>query len=237
MTPAVPVLEPRPSLSVVAGPERFPVRRAFCIGRNYAAHALEMGGNPDKEPPFFFMKPAEAILPVEPGVTTDLPYPPMTHDFHFEAELVVALKSGGRNIPEAEAASHVYGLAVGLDMTRRDLQGEAKKHGRPWEVGKAADFSGPVGAVTPYDLKALNPKTKIELKVNGITKQSSTLGHMIWSIEEQIATLSRYFELRAGDLIFTGTPEGVGAVQRGDRITVTIEGAGNGLTDIAVKVV
>ena len=233
MAPAVPVLEPRPSLSVVAGSERFPVRRAFCIGRNYAAHALEMGGNPDKEPPFFFMKPAEAILPVEPGVTTDLPYPPMTHDFHFEAELVVALKSGGRNIPEAEAASHVYGLAVGLDMTRRDLQGEAKKLGRPWEVGKAADASGPVGSVSPFNLASLKPEMRITLSVDGHIRQNASLGHMIWSIPQQIAILSRYFELRAGDLIFTGTPEGVGAVKRGETMVVHVDG----LTDITLKVV
>lgn len=220
----IPVLEPRPTLPVVAIAGRFPVRRAFCIGRNYAAHAIEMGGNPDKEPPFFFMKPAEAIFAVEAGVTTPLPYPRESTNFHFEAELIVALHSGGSNIRIEDAHKHVFGLAVGLDMTRRDLQNEAKKTGRPWEAGKAGDASGPVGPISRLELKMLDPKAKIRLEVNGVMKQESTLGHMIWSIEAQIATLSRYFELRAGDLIMTGTPEGVGPVVRGDKINVTIDG-------------
>lgn len=233
MAPAVPVLEARPTLPIVALKERFPVRRAFCIGRNYAAHALEMGGDPEKDPPFFFMKPAEAMLAVEPGVTTDLPYPPGTKDFHFEAELVVALHSGGKNIAEADAHRHVYGLAVGLDMTRRDLQGEAKKLGRPWEIGKAGDFSGPVGAITPFELGAMTRDMAVQLTVDGVVKQKATLAHMIWSIPQQIAILSQYFELRAGDLIFTGTPEGVGAVTRGQTMHVEIDR----LTSITLKVV
>lgn len=233
MAPAVPVLEPRPTLPIVGASERFPVRRAFCIGRNYAAHAIEMGGDPEKDPPFFFMKPAEAMIAVEPGMTTDIPYPPGTKDFHFEAELVVALKSGGTNIAEADASKHIYGIAVGLDMTRRDLQGEAKKLGRPWEIGKAGDLSGPVGAISPISLDALDRSVKITLTVDGVVKQNATLAHMIWSIPQQIAILSQYFELRAGDLIFTGTPEGVGAVTRGQTMVVHVDG----LTDIAVKVV
>ena len=233
MDHTIPVLEPRPTLPIVAKTERFPVRRAFCIGRNYAAHAIEMGGNPEKEPPFFFMKPAEAIVAVEAGVTTPIHYPSETSNFHFEAELVVALQKGGKNITAADAAQYIYGLAVGLDMTRRDLQNDAKKMGRPWEVGKSADQSGPVGPISPFDLNALDPKAGLRLSVDGVQKQQATLGDMIWSIAEQISILSRYFELRAGDLIFTGTPEGVGAVTRGQTISVEIDG----LTSISVNVV
>jgi fumarylpyruvate hydrolase len=228
----VPVLEERPSLPIVASDRRFPVRRAFCIGRNYAAHAREMGHDPDREPPFFFMKPAEAIVAVEAGIETPIAYPPGTSDYHHEAELVVALGRGGRDIAEADAMKHVFGFAAGLDMTRRDLQGEAKKLGRPWEIGKAADASGPVGSIaTLSDSSCL--AGRIRLSVNGEWRQDATLAAMIWSIPEQIAILSRFFELRPGDLIFTGTPEGVAAVARGDRMRVEIDG----LTSIDVRLV
>lgn len=220
----VPVLEPRPTLAIRGESARFPVRRAFCIGRNYAEHAREMGHDPDREPPFFFLKTIDAILPVEASAQTLLPYPPGTNDYHHEVELVVALGRGGRNIVENEAMEHVFGYAVGLDMTRRDLQGEAKKLGRPWEIGKSADASGPVGPITRADQPGFSLSNRIELKTNGATRQSSVLAAMIWSIPEQIAILSRYFELRAGDLIFTGTPEGVSAVKPGDVILGAIEG-------------
>ncbi|MCZ8259194.1 MAG: fumarylacetoacetate hydrolase family protein [Beijerinckiaceae bacterium] len=219
----VPALAPRPSLAILGLQDRFPVRRAFCIGRNYAAHAREMGFDPDREPPFFFMKTAEAIVPVEPGQTAEIAYPSGTRDYHHEAELIVAIGRGGRDIPESEALLHVFGYAVGLDMTRRDLQAEAKKLGRPWEIGKSADQSGPVGPIT-RGAGSLDPNGRIRLAVDGKLRQDSTLAAMIWSIPEQIAIISRYFELHAGDLIFTGTPEGVDAVMRGDTMDVSVDG-------------
>ncbi len=219
----VPTLAPRPSLAILGLQDRFPVRRAFCIGRNYAAHAREMGFDPDREPPFFFMKTAEAIVPVEPGQTAEIAYPSGTRDYHHEAELIVAIGRGGRDIPESEALLHVFGYAVGLDMTRRDLQAEAKKLGRPWEIGKSADQSGPVGPITRV-AGSLDPNGRIRLAVDGKLRQDSTLAAMIWSIPEQIAIISRYFELHAGDLIFTGTPEGVDSVMRGDTMDVSVDG-------------
>jgi fumarylpyruvate hydrolase len=232
MAPAVPVLEPRPTLAIVGSNERFAVRRAFCIGRNYAAHALEMGGNPDRDPPFFFMKLAEAIQPVESSAEAPLAYPAMTDNYHHEVELVVALATGGKDIAEKDALSHVYGFAAGLDMTRRDRQDEAKKLSRPWEVAKSADASGPVGPITPAS-DAFSLKGTIRLTVDGKVRQDSTLAAMIWSVPEQIAILSRYFELMPGDLIFTGTPEGVAAVTRGQAMTVEIDG----VTPITVRLV
>lgn len=229
----VPKLEERPSLPVLGTRERFPVRRAFCVGRNYAAHAREMGANPDEEPPFFFMKPAEAIFPVERDFVPPLPIPPGTSDYHFETELVVAMKSGGRDIAEAEALSHVFGYGVGLDMTRRDLQNAAKKKGHPWEFGKAADFSGPVGVLTPHAPGVLAANAVIRLEVNGVERQKSTLDNLIWSVPQMIALLSRFFVIRPGDLIFTGTPEGVGAVVAGDSLHAEVAG----LTPIDLKVV
>lgn len=232
MAHAIPVLEPHPTLAIAGETGRFPVRRAFCIGRNYAAHAREMGHDPDREPPFFFMKTAEAIVPVEAEVETPIPYPSGTSDYHHEAELVVALAKGGRDIAEKDAMNHVFGFAAGLDMTRRDLQGEAKKLGRPWEIGKAADASGPVGPITRIS-PGFSLKGRLSLEVDGAMRQDATLAAMIWSIPEQIAILSRYFELKPGDLIFTGTPEGVAAVTRGQVMRVAIEG----VTPISVKVV
>jgi fumarylpyruvate hydrolase len=232
MALAIPVLEPRKTLPIEGSKERFPVRRAFCIGRNYAAHAREMGFDPDREPPFFFMKTLEAIEPVEAGVIAELPYPTMTKDYHHEAELVVALGKGGTNIAEADAMDHIFGFAAGLDMTRRDLQGEAKKMGRPWEVGKSSDASGPVGPITPF--RADFPlKGRLRLMVDGEMRQDATLAAMIWSIPEQIAILSQYFALLPGDLIFTGTPEGVSAVNRGQTMRVEIEGT----VPISVRIV
>lgn len=232
MALAIPALEPRPSLAIRGDEGRFPVRRAFCIGRNYAAHAREMGHDPDREPPFFFMKTAEAIIAVDPGIETAIAYPPGTTDYHHEAELVVAIGKGGRDIAEADAMSHVFGLAAGLDMTRRDLQGEAKKLGRPWEIGKSADQSGPVGTITRYT-PGFSLDGGLRLWVDGGIRQDAALSAMIWSIPEQIAILSRYFELRPGDLIFTGTPEGVAAVSRGQAMRVEIDG----VEAISVRVV
>jgi fumarylpyruvate hydrolase len=223
------------SLPVVGSAARFPVRRVYCVGRNYAGHAREMGSDPDREPPFFFCKPgdADAVVAVAPGTTTELPFPPQTANFHYECELVVAIGKGGANIAVADAAGHVFGFAVGLDMTRRDLQGRMKDAGRPWEIGKAFDFSAPVGAVHPAATVGGVADAAITLQVDGVTKQASHVTHLIWSIEETIANLSTLFTLQPGDLIFTGTPEGVGAVQRGQ----TMVGHIDGLSDIAVRYV
>ena len=203
----------------VAGGGLFPVRRIYCVGRNYAEHAREMGHDPDREAPFFFMKPADALL----TGGADMPYPPMTKDLHHEMELVVALGSGGTEIAEADAMQHVWGYAAGLDMTRRDLQGEAKKLGRPWDMGKGFDHSAPVGDLVPA---AGCTPGRIELRVNGQMRQSSDVGKLIWSIPETIAYLSRLVRLEAGDLIFTGTPEGVAAVSRGDMLDGMVDGVG-----------
>ncbi|MQR01245.1 fumarylacetoacetate hydrolase family protein [Glaciimonas soli] len=199
----------------------FPVHRIYCVGRNYAEHAKEMGHS-EREAPFFFMKPADAVLPVANGSVGEMPYPSRTQDLHHEIELVVALKSGGKNILAADAANHIFGYAVGLDMTRRDLQGEAKKQGRPWSTGKGFDYSAPISSIHPAsDLKT---KGSIQLVVNGQVRQQGDIGQMIWSIAETIAHLSTYFELRAGDLIFTGTPSGVAAVVKGDVLDGSVEG-------------
>jgi len=223
------VIAPPPIVSIpVAGGGQFPVRRIFCVGRNYAAHAREMGHDPDREAPFFFCKPADALLTDD----ADMPYPPMTNDLHHEMELVVALKSGGANIAEADALSHVWGYAAGLDMTRRDVQGEAKKLGRPWDMGKGFDHSAPIGLLVPAAALADPTKGAIELKVNGTVRQTSDLSFMIWSIAETIAYLSGLVELQAGDLIFTGTPEGVAACVRGDVLEGMVAGVGTVTTKI-----
>ncbi len=204
----------------VAGGGAFPVRRIYCVGRNYAEHAREMGHNPDRELPFFFTKPADAVL----TGGADMPYPSMTADLHHEMELVVALQSGGKDISVADAMRHVWGYAAGLDMTRRDLQGEAKKAGRPWDMGKGFDHSAPIGDLVPA--KGVTPGG-IELRVNGAVRQSSDVAKLIWSVPETIAYLSKLVRLEAGDLIFTGTPEGVGAVQRGDLLEGNVDGVGS----------
>jgi fumarylpyruvate hydrolase len=220
---------PVPSLRVVGSDDEFPVRRIYCIGRNYAEHAIEMGHDPTKEPPFFFQKNPDNLLPEG----QDFPYPPKTEDVHFEIELVVALKSGGTNIPVEKAMDHVFGYAVGLDMTRRDLQGEAKKLGRPWEIGKAFEHSAPCGPIVPAEKTGHLTKGSVTLEVNGLPKQKGDLNQMIWKIPEMISYLSDYFRLAPGDLIMSGTPAGVGAVKRGDTLLGKVEGVG----ELKVKVV
>lgn len=208
------------ALDIVGTTALFPVRRLFCVGRNYAEHAREMGHDPEREPPFFFMKPPEAVL----VRSTELPYPPASSDVHHEVELVVGLKSGGFRIPVAEALDHVYGYAVGLDMTRRDLQGQAKKLQRPWEVGKAFDASAPIGPMTPAAQFADPSRGAITLDIDGERRQAGDLKDMIYSVAEVIAEISALFPLRAGDVIMTGTPSGVGPVKVGDRLAARIEG-------------
>ena len=215
-----------PALPVAGSADLFPVRRVYCVGRNYAAHAREMGGDPTREPPFFFMKPADALLPVPAGETLELPYPPKTANYHFEIEMVAALGQGGRDIPVEAALDHVYGYAVGLDMTRRDLQDEAKQLRRPWDLGKAADFSGPVGSIHPAERVGHPARGTISLSVDGVTKQTGDLADMIWSVAEQVSYLSGYFQLEPGDVIFSGTPDGVGPVERGQTMVGAIEGLG-----------
>ena len=212
----------------VAGGGAFPVRRVFCVGRNYTAHVREMGGDPNREVPFFFAKPADALL--TGGAA--MPYPPMTADLHHEMELVVAIGAGGADIAEADALRHVWGYAAGLDMTRRDLQGHAKKEGKPWDMGKGFDHSAPIGEIVPAARSGHPSSGLVELRVNGIARQSSDLAKMIWSVPETIAYLSRLVRLAPGDLIFTGTPDGVAAVVRGDRLEGTIAGVGSVATAI-----
>jgi len=217
------------SLPVEGTGDQFPVRRIYCIGRNYAEHAIEMGHDPNKEPPFFFQKNPDNILPAG----QDFPYPSKTNDVHFEIELVVALKSGGTNIPVDKALDHVFGYAVGLDMTRRDLQGEAKKLGRPWEIGKAFEHSAPCGPIVPASKVGPLTNGAVTLEVNGELRQKGDINQMIWKIPEMIAYLSEYFALAPGDLIMSGTPAGVGAVKRGDQLRGRVEGVG----ELNVKVV
>lgn len=214
------------TLPVKGSDKRFPVRRIYCIGRNYAAHTIEMGGDPTRETPFFFLKPIEALVESPYGVTVDLPYPSKTNSYHFEAEMAVCLDKGGKNIAIKDALSHVYGYAVCLDMTRRDLQTEAKKAGRPWEIGKSPDHSAPIGIIHQATECGHIDKGAITLTVNGAVKQKANLDHMIWTVSEQISFLSEHFELFAGDIIFSGTPEGVGAVVKGDIMTCEIETLG-----------
>lgn len=224
---------PEPTLIPVAGSQAaFPVRRVYCVGRNYAEHAKEMGFT-GREDPFFFCKPADAVLYVPEGETGELPYPSRTSDLHYEIELVVALGSGGRDLSVEQAAACIYGYAVGLDMTRRDLQGVAKKQGRPWEVGKAFDHGAPMGPIHPAEKVGALEQAGITLEVNGETRQDGCVSQMIWKVAESISYLSGLFELKAGDLIFTGTPEGVGAVVPGDLMVGAVRGVG----ELRVKVV
>jgi fumarylpyruvate hydrolase len=203
----------------------FPVHRIYCVGRNYVEHAKEMGFT-GREPPFFFMKPADAVLPVAEGEVGRMPYPSLTKDLHHEVELVVAIGTGGRAIPAADAMRHVWGYAVGLDMTRRDLQGEAKKLGRPWDIGKSFDHSAPIGPIRRAAECRIDADTRISLEVNGKVRQQSTIDKLIWNIGEIIEHLSVAWELQPGDLIFSGTPEGVAAVGRGDRLDAEVSGVG-----------
>jgi fumarylpyruvate hydrolase len=216
------------SVGVVGESARYPVRRIYCVGRNYAEHAREMGHDPDRELPFFFQKnPDNLVLD-----NKDFPYPTMTSNLHHEIELVVAMGSGGRDISAADALTHVYGYALGIDMTRRDLQNEAKKTGRPWEIGKAFEHSAPMTDITPAAKSGHLSKGAIWLKVNGEVRQQSDLTQLIWNIPEIIAHLSAIFELRAGDLIMTGTPAGVAAVKPGDVMEGFCEGAGTIITKV-----
>ncbi len=216
----------RASLPVVGTSARFPVRRVYCIGRNYAAHAREMGGDPTREPPFFFQKSADCLQPIAQDGVTDHPYPTLTQNYHHEIEMVVALHSGGVDIPVDQALSHVFGYGVGLDMTRRDLQDEAKQLRRPWDAGKSSDLSGPCGPLYPVAQVGHLSKGSIRVSVDGVVKQSGDLSDMIWSVAEQISILSQAYRLEAGDVIFSGTPDGVGPVQRGQTMLGEIEGLG-----------
>lgn len=216
---------PQPVVPVVGTTDLFPVHRIYCVGRNYVEHAKEMGFS-GREAPFFFGKPADALLPVAEGATGELPYPTATADLHHEIELVVAIGRRGHHIAAADAPGHVWGYAVGLDMTRRDLQSEAKKLGRPWETGKGFDHSAPISPIRPVARSGETSAGRIWLKVNGAIRQDSDVSKLIWNVAETIEHLSRYFELVPGDLIFTGTPEGVAAVQRGDLVEGGVDGVG-----------
>lgn len=220
------------SVPVVGRPERFPVHRIYCVGRNYEEHAKEMGFT-GREPPFFFLKPTDAIVVADTGQVAPIAYPTLTANLHHEIELVVAIGQGGRNIPVEDAARHIFGYAVGLDMTRRDLQTEMKKQGRPWCIGKGFEQSAPIGPITPAAQAGDIAHAAIWLQVNGVERQRSQVSRLIWNIAETIAHLSNAWTLQPGDLIYTGTPEGVAAVTPGD----TLSGGVDGLTDITVRVV
>ncbi|QGZ59808.1 MULTISPECIES: fumarylacetoacetate hydrolase family protein [Paraburkholderia] len=221
------------ALAVAGSTDQFAVRRVYCVGRNYAAHAREMGFDPDREPPFFFCKPDNAIVPVAYGQTLELPYPAQTQNYHYEAELVAVIGKAGSDIALEDALSHVWGYAVGLDMTRRDLQMKMREMGRPWEIGKAFDLSAPVGPVHPASVAGHFDNAGLWLTVNGETKQKSDVSHLIWSVAETVSYLSKFFRLEPGDVIFTGTPEGVGPVKAGDTMKVGVERLG----ELTVKVV
>jgi fumarylpyruvate hydrolase len=228
MTDYVVPPSPQASVAVADSDARFPVRRIFCVGRNYAAHAREMGHDPDRDPPFFFTKPADAVVDDKAVI----PYPPLTANFHFEAELVVAIGKAGRNIAQNDSLDHVWGYAIGNDLTRRDLQSAAKDKGRPWDWGKAFDRSAPCGPV--HDVASVGHLStgSITLMVNGDVKQDADLNELIWSIPEVISILSHSIELQAGDLIYTGTPAGVGPLVAGDVCKVSIDGLGDLTTTI-----
>lgn len=215
------VITPPATVAIpVAGQDAlFPVRRVYCIGRNYAAHAVEMGHDPNREPPFFFQKNPDNLT-----VSGHFAYPPSSDDVHFEAEMAVALKSGGRDIAVRDALDHVFGYGLALDMTRRDLQAQAKKMGRPWEIAKAFEGSAPIGPIHPADQIGHPDRGTVRLWVNDQLRQDGDLDQMIWKVPEMIACLSQYFDLAAGDVILSGTPAGVGAIRRGDRMKIAIEG-------------
>jgi len=212
-----------PQIAVpVQGGGLFPVRRVYCVGRNYAAHAREMGGDPNREPPFFFTKPADALV----TAGADTPYPPGTENLHHEVELVLAIGRGGADIPAAAALAHIFGYAVGLDLTRRDVQEQAKAARQPWDMAKGFDASGPIGTIAPVSAIGHPAGGRITLLVNGQTRQSGALGDMIWPVPDIVAALSRLVHLAPGDLIFTGTPDGVGPLHRGDVLRGEVEGVG-----------
>ena len=223
------VFEPQaPMIAATSTGEDFPVRRVFCIGRNYAAHAREMGRDPEREAPFFFTKWAETVVATD----TTVSYPSETANFHYEAELVVAIGKGGRDIVASEALRHVYGYAAGLDMTRRDLQLEAREKGRPWDTGKNVEQSSPLGLIHPVDEVGHPQAGRIALTVNGAIRQEADLAELIWPVAEVIAYVSRFYRLEPGDLIYTGTPAGVGAVVEGDAVVVSVAG----LSDCSIKI-
>jgi fumarylpyruvate hydrolase len=226
--------EPSPvvSIPVVGTADRFPVHRIYCVGRNYEEHAKEMGFT-GREPPFFFLKPADTLVVVNAGQTGQMPYPSLTQNLHHEIELVVAIGKGGKNIPAADALRHIYGYAVGLDMTRRDLQNEMKKQGRPWCIGKGFEHSAPIGPITPAAQAGNVDHAEIYVQVNGQDRQRSHVSQLIWNIAETIEHLSAAWELQPGDLIYTGTPSGVGSVVAGD----TMVGAVTGLGELKVRVI
>jgi len=227
-TPEAPVAVP------VAGSDaQFAVRRVYCVGRNYAAHAREMGFDPDREPPFFFCKPTDAVVPVAYGETLELTYPSQTQNYHYEAELVAVIGKSGADIEVEQALDHVWGYAVGVDMTRRDLQMKMREMGRPWEIGKAFDRSAPMGPIHPASAVGHIQNAGLWLTVNGETRQKSDVSHLIWSVAETVAYLSKFFRLEPGDVIFTGTPEGVGAVKAGDLMKIGIEHLG----ELTVRIV
>lgn len=228
-----PFAVPATYLPIVGSNEMFPVRRIYCIGRNYAAHAREMGSDPTREPPFFFQKPTDAIQYVASGTVADHPYPTLTKNYHYEAELVAALGKGGRNIPVGKALELVFGYTLGLDMTRRDLQRFMGDQKKPWEIGKSFDKSAPIAAIHKVAQTGHFTQGTIWLKVNGQLKQNANLNQMIWSVAEQIANLSQAFELFPGDIIYSGTPENVGPVVVGDVIEMHIDG----LPGLSVKIV
>jgi fumarylpyruvate hydrolase len=229
------VLDPAPATSIPTTDDsgNFPVRRVYCVGRNYAAHVREMGFDPSREEPFFFCKPTDSVIFSAAGQAAQIAYPSQTSEYHFEIELVAAIGKAGRDIPVERANDHIWGYAVGLDMTRRDLQIAARNKGRPWELGKAFDDSAPISLLHPASKVGHPAAGEIWLQVDGQDRQRSDLAKLIWSVPEIVANLSTYFELRPGDLIFTGTPDGVGGVKRGE----TMRGGIDGLTDVEVKVV
>ena len=230
--PKTPFAVPLTYIPIAGTTEMFPVRRVYCIGRNYAAHAREMGSDPTREPPFFFQKPTDAIQNVKVGEVANHPYPSLTKNYHYEVELVVALKAGGKDIPMDKALDLVYGYAVGLDMTRRDLQRAMGDQKKPWEIGKSFDRSAPIGPLHKVEQVGHIGKGKISLAVNGAVKQDATLAHMIWSVAEQISKLSEANELFPGDIIYSGTPENVGPVVKGDVLLCKIDG----LPDMSIKI-
>lgn len=224
---------PQTLIPIAGSNAEFPVRRIYCIGRNYAAHAREMGSDPTREPPFFFQKPTDAIQFVAPNKIVDHPYPSLTKNYHYEVELVAALNKGGKNIPVEKALEHVFGYALGLDMTRRDLQRFMGDQKKPWEIGKSFDHSAPIGPIFPVNQVGHFTKGTISLSVNGVTKQRANLDQMIWSVAEQISKLSEANELFPGDIIYSGTPENVGPVVRGDIVRCSIDN----LPDLVIKIV
>ena len=211
---------PQPQVAINGSDRKFPVHRIYCVGRNYAAHARESGADPDREAPFYFMKPADAIMPNDSRV----PFPPRTEDLHHEIELVVAIGKGGRDIAVEEASGHIFGYAAGIDLTRRDLQTEAKNAGRPWDTSKGFDHSAPVGAIHRTEHVGHPARGRIWLEVNGKLRQNGDLEELIWSVPEALAELSTLFALVPGDLVFTGTPAGVGPLRRGDRVRGGVDG-------------